>query len=257
MQILVNDLDLVKKGVYKITNALTNDVYVGSTTQSFNQRLRQHKTVYNKYNSGCEKSKTMLYEAIKQYHHSNFIFEIVTILQNDNKIRELEQHYIQLYNSTYNKYKTISTNISTTNTGRKFDDEWKAKIREKSLLYKHSPNVLVKKSQQNKELSSKYEIYRNNILLFTGSLKDCSVFCNSDISSLCNWVKGKYLSQQGYVIVKLKSQMKKIIVSIESQLLTFNSFNDCDKYFDKWRGYTSTVTLQNKLLLGKYSYEII
>ena len=41
--------------------------------------------------------------------------------------------------------------------------------------------------------------------------------------------------------------------------IIFNSFSECDNYFNMWRGYTSTlVNKQTKnLIIDKYKYELI
>ena len=66
-------------GIYKITNIINGDFYIGSTIQSFNKRLLKHKSAINNYlitknhkHNHCPK----LYNAIIYYGMNNFKFEI-------------------------------------------------------------------------------------------------------------------------------------------------------------------------------------
>jgi hypothetical protein len=64
---------------------------------------------------------------------------------------------------------------------------------------------------------------------------------------------------RNYQIDKLSTQSKKIKVFLDSQEILFNSYSECDKYFNMWRGYTSTLlkSKNNKLIIDKYNYELI
>jgi hypothetical protein len=115
----------------------------------------------------------------------------------------------------------------------------------------------VKKVIKNNKLgSSLYKIITPNEE-FIGSLIDCANKFNVDVTSILNWYNNKYSNKFNYLVIKLKSQKKKIKVFFEKENLTFNSFNDCDRYLNKWRGYTSTMTLRKEMLCEKYMYEII
>ena len=62
----------------------------------------------------------------------------------------------------------------------------------------------------------------------------------------------------GWFITQATTQKKKIKVVFENNTIIFNSFNECDRYLNMWRGYTSTiVTRKITLLKDKYRYEII
>ena len=61
---------------------------------------------------------------------------------------------------------------------------------------------------------------------------------------------------KGWKITKLTNQNKIIKVTIENTKLIFNSYSECDKYFDMWKGYTSSQVIKNQLILDKYKYEI-
>ena len=61
-------------------------------------------------------------------------------------------------------------------------------------------------------------------------------------------------------IDKLNTQKKKIKVIIENdEEIIFNSYSECDKYFDMWRGYTSELVNRKskELIKNKYNWELI
>ena len=245
------------KGIYKITNLITNDCYIGSTKEGFYKRFGKHKSSYKNYiNNNKRKIHPILYNAYTKYGIDNFIFEIIEILEDLSKIQIKEEFYIKSLNSKYNTCK-IPTKGGCPNLNKKLSKEWKNNIRLKSKLYKHSASNNLKKVTINNKLgSSLYKIITPNEE-FTGSLIDCAKKFNVDVTSILNWYQNKYSCKFKYIVIKLKSQKKKIKVFFEKEILTFNSFNDCDKYLNKWRGHTSTMTLRKEILCEKYMYEII
>lgn len=96
--------------IYKITNKLTNMIYIGKTTQAFTLRWYQHFFQSN----NCK-----FHESIKSSKLEDWIFEVIeTIVISDdiknnkeeiNKlINERERYYIDLYNCIYpNGYNSI------------------------------------------------------------------------------------------------------------------------------------------------------
>ena len=66
------------------------------------------------------------------------------------------------------------------------------------------------------------------------------------------------VSYKGWMISQETTQKKKILVHFENEDKIFNSFNECDRALNMWRGYTSTMyTRKNDKLLDKYKYELI
>lgn len=52
--------------------------------------------------------------------------------------------------------------------------------------------------------------------------------------------------------------MKKIKVFLNDiDFKIFKSFGECDRFFNMWRGYTSTCVVNNKNKLLNYKYELI
>lgn len=110
MKIEQNSLLLLdNKGVYKIENLINSKIYIGSTTQSFLIRFRQH---YTDLKRGCHKNDHLQY-AWNKYKECNFEF---TILESCNKdicfLRE--QHYLDFLNPMD---PIIGYNINPNSTG--------------------------------------------------------------------------------------------------------------------------------------------
>ena len=64
-------------GIYFIKNLKNNDIYIGSTIQSFGARKATHQTNYIKYlDNGLRFVHPILYRAYKKYGYENFEFII-------------------------------------------------------------------------------------------------------------------------------------------------------------------------------------
>ena len=81
-------------GVYKITNNITGDFYIGSS-KNIKRRWAQHKrpSVQKQW------PNSKLYKGMASYGLDNFTFEIIE--ETDN-LREREQYYIEQLNPSYN-----------------------------------------------------------------------------------------------------------------------------------------------------------
>lgn len=83
-------------GVYKITNTVTNDCYIGSSN-NVKSRLAHHKitSTWGKY------PNKQLYQDMQKYGTDNFAFEMLTEVEAD-KLKEVEQQIIEKMKPTYN-----------------------------------------------------------------------------------------------------------------------------------------------------------
>ncbi len=78
--------------IYKLTNKITSECYIGKTTRDFNIRLMEYEKLK------C-KTQPLLYTALKYFGFDNFQKEI---LEQSNDIKELdimEKYYINFYHS--------------------------------------------------------------------------------------------------------------------------------------------------------------
>lgn len=72
------------------------------------------------------------------------------------------------------------------------------------------------------------------------------------------WINQENKSREGWKIELIKTQKKKIELILDNNLSKiFNSFNECDKFLNMWRGYTSTQITNNKSVVLKYKYNLI
>ena len=250
-------------GVYKITNKINGDFYVGSCDRCFKERFKEHCRYYEMYKEGKRNNlHPKLWNAYDKYGIENFSIDIIEILsgKTSEEILEREEFFIHNLNPRYN-ISLYPTCGGKPNLGRKLDEEWKQKIGEKSKQYKHSEETLKKVSENNKKGAVKLKMININTKeeINFNSWVDASKYFNlKSSSSLQNSYKksGKW---KEWIIEKLSTQTKKIKVYFDDSEIIFNSYSECDKYFNMWRGYTSDL-LQKKskqLIINKYEYELI
>ena len=89
-------------GIYKITNTITGDFYIGSSKDI------KHRWVAHKSPSVWKLRPGMkLYKAMAQYGRDNFTIEVIE--ETDN-LREREQYYIEQLKPSYNNYRAKGLN---------------------------------------------------------------------------------------------------------------------------------------------------
>lgn len=123
-----NDLEIIKTGIYKITNLINNKIYVGSAggKNGFKQRWLIHK---NTLKSGKHGNKH-LQKAWDKHGENSFIFEIIEFVQDTNIILVREQYYFDLLKPYINKIGYNISKIAGSNLGYNQTFEAKQKISE-------------------------------------------------------------------------------------------------------------------------------
>ena len=91
--------------VYKITNTVTNDFYIGSS-KNIKSRWAVHKC-QSKWN---ECPNNPMYLDMRKYGIDKFAFQILAEVEED-KLKEKEQEFIETLNPTYNNYNAKGLNI--------------------------------------------------------------------------------------------------------------------------------------------------
>ena len=89
-------------GVYKITNIITNKVYVGSSV-NLNSRKATHFRTLRK---GVHKN-TKLQNSYNKYGENAFVYEVLEYVNDNNCLLEREQFYINKYNSAIEGYNIL------------------------------------------------------------------------------------------------------------------------------------------------------
>ena len=83
-------------GIYKITNTITGDFYIGSS-KDIKRRWREHKCT-SKWN---EQPNSQLYQDMQKYGVDKFVFEIIAEVE-AGSLKEKEQKFIELLKPAYN-----------------------------------------------------------------------------------------------------------------------------------------------------------
>ena len=86
--------------IYQITNKLTNDFYIGKTTNDIETRFYQHK-----YNSQKRNSQTYLHRAIRKYGIETFSISKLDEANNLEELNEKEISWIKKLSPNYNMTK--------------------------------------------------------------------------------------------------------------------------------------------------------
>ncbi len=86
-------------GVYKITNNITNDFYIGSS-KDIKRRWACHKSP----SKWAQHPNLRMYQDMAQYGLNNFIFEVIE--ETDN-LKEREQYWIEQLKPIYNSNRAI------------------------------------------------------------------------------------------------------------------------------------------------------
>lgn len=90
-------------GIYKITNQLTNEVYIGQSIH-IEQRWREHKQEVKNNNN-----QAIIYQAMRNYGIENFSFKVLEECECDSTIlNEREKYWISVYDSFHNGYNMTS-----------------------------------------------------------------------------------------------------------------------------------------------------
>ena len=84
-------------GIYKITNTITNDFYIGSS-KDVKQRWAVHKCP-SKWNE-CQNNQ--MYLDMQKYGVDKFSFQILEVVEPE-ELKETEQQFIEMLKPTYNR----------------------------------------------------------------------------------------------------------------------------------------------------------
>lgn len=259
----VSEEMLQSVGVYKILNKINGHFYIGSCDRNFKERFKEHCRYYEMYKEGTRNNMhPKLWAAYDKYGIENFSVEIIEILdgKTDKEILVREEFFIHELKPDYN-ISLYPTCGGKPNLGKKLTEEWKQKIGEKSSQYRHLEETLKKVTENNKKGAVKLKMININTeeeLNFNSWVEASNYFELKSSSSIQNAFKRKG-QWKDWKIEKLSTQSKKIKVFIDNEEIIFNSYGECDRYFDMWKGYTSEL-LQKKskqLIKNKYDYEII
>ena len=162
-------------GVYKITNIITGDFYIGSS-KNIKHRWAHHKSP----SMWKQHPNSKLYKAMASYGLDNFTFEII---EETADLKEREQHWIEQLKPSYNNYRAKGFDTDRyKETHRRCNKEWNEIHRDERLAYgkayskayrqAHRDEYLARmkdwhKANRDKQLA-KYKAYNNRLCLYNG-----------------------------------------------------------------------------------------
>lgn len=144
----------MESGIYKITNKVNNKIYIGSSID-IKERWYSHKNYLNKN----KHNNLYLLNAWNKYKEENFVFEILELVDDNTKLIEREQFYIDTLTPCD---RNIGYNISPTagsTLGYKHTESAKEKVRQANLGKTYSDEINKSKGRT----TSKSEIHKLNI----------------------------------------------------------------------------------------------
>ena len=102
-------------GIYKITNTITGDFYIGSS-KDVKQRWACHKckSTWN------EQPNNPMYQDMQKYGLDKFSFQILEVVEPE-ELKEAEQKFIETLKPTYNSYYANGLNIERRKEYQKTD----------------------------------------------------------------------------------------------------------------------------------------
>ena len=150
--------------VYKITNTITNDFYIGSS-KDVKSRWESHKwpSVWNK----CPNNP--MYQDMNKYGLDKFDFEILVEVE-EGSLKETEQQFIETLKPTYNSNRAKGLDIERKKEYQKSD---KGKESHKKANNKYKKSDKGKESQ--KKAANKYN---NQLCLYNGETLTLAALSN-------------------------------------------------------------------------------
>lgn len=156
-------------GVYKITNTITNDFYIGSS-KDVKQRLAVHKkpSVWKKY------SNNPLYKDMQKYGVDKFSFEILAEVEVE-KLKETEQKFIETLKPTYNNRNANGLDVERK---KEYNKEYRQSDKGKEYRKKYNKSEKFKeyqkeyyKSDKGKEsLKKSQNKYQSQLCCYNGEI---------------------------------------------------------------------------------------
>ena len=132
-------------GIYKITNKITNDFYIGSSN-NVKRRWTEHKcqSTWNK----CPNNQ--LYQDMRKYGLDKFVFEILEEVE-ESFLKETEQQFIEKLKPSYNNY-----NANGLDVDRKKEYQKEYQKTDKGKESRKEAQKKYNKSDKRKEAQNKY-----------------------------------------------------------------------------------------------------
>ena len=137
-------------GIYKITNTITGDFYIGSS-KNVKHRWAEHKCQSTWKNH----PNKQLYQDMQKYGLENFVFEVLAEVE-EGSLKETEQKFIETLNPTYNQMNAKGWDIERK---KEYNKEYQKSDKRKEYNKKYE------KSNKRKKYKKEYD---NQLCCYNG-----------------------------------------------------------------------------------------
>jgi len=231
-----------KIAIYKIINIINNKVYVGSS-KNINKRKSRHFCDLrdNKH------SNKHLQNSYNKYGKNNFKFEIIEYIDNENKLLEREQYWIDKLNVCDKNFGYNISKIAGSNLGNKHSEETKQRISKTQcgrlfLIFKID-GTYIGESYNLSETARKYDLDVRNI------------HCLLKENIPRNYVKEYiFIYKDKFTEEKLQQKMKVANKSFNMYKLDGTFIDNFKKQHECARIYNLRPNCINTCLHGKQKY---
>ena len=100
--------------IYKITNTVTNKIYIGKTSKTVEERFKGHLYAMSRYKDGLDTTSSRLYASMCKYGPEKFVVSEVEFVNTLSQLNEREMYWITKLNTTN---PDIGYNISSGGNG--------------------------------------------------------------------------------------------------------------------------------------------
>ena len=146
-------------GIYKITNTITGDFYIGSS-KDINRRWREHK----KPSKWKQCKNNTMYLDMKKYGTDKFVFEVLEVVEVD-KLKETEQQFIEKLQPTYNNYNANGLNIERR---KEYQKEYQKSDKRKEYEKTDKRKKAKKEYQKSDKYKKAQKQYNNQLCCYNG-----------------------------------------------------------------------------------------
>ncbi len=211
--------------IYKIRNRHSGKLYIGATTRTLVERIREHKKTYANKNSRLYDSK--LYTEMRKEGFESFEYGVVQVCDNS-ELEKLEKYYIQKFDCINNGYnealggsgKPLWTEEQLERCKTLYENGWL--LKDIALLFNSSPKTVSKK------LRDKYNIETRENSHKSFSKKVCGIDIEGE--EICF----DSLSDAGRYLIAHKYTSNKNLVSVLSKIEISIKNNNSTAYGFKW-----------------------
>lgn len=171
------------KLVYKIENTLTNDLYIGGTTN-----FQNRKDIHRFHLRRNSHKNSPLQTAWNQYGESKFVFSILEQLSEEDNLLQREQFYITSLNPAYNICK-----IAGSPEGIKHTEEARTNMSKAHLGKSLTVESIAKRTLKQKGLKRSVETVQN---LRDSSRKIAVIQYNTEGIYIRDWISASEAGRQ-------------------------------------------------------------